>query len=193
MCLSFPFIAAVQASAQSRDLMSPQLTAPMPLTPGTGSPGATLVPMAPDPPIRSAARAVVADGSGRAGGARGLRPLWPRRAGDQRRPHLARLCREAGRHRDVPPDQRGQSGGADLRAAAGQLRRPCQPRARQRGQGGATARRDRSRSFRNSRRRHPARGPRRRCPHPHRADFVRHLSPAANSTPPSAGRSRRTS
>ena len=36
----------------------------------------------------------------------------------------------------------------------------------QRGQGGATARRDGARSLRNSRGRHPARRPRRRCPHP---------------------------
>ncbi|MGC2411070.1 MAG: hypothetical protein WA459_00005, partial [Stellaceae bacterium] len=31
--------------AQARNLISPQLTVPAPLTPGTGSPGATLVPM----------------------------------------------------------------------------------------------------------------------------------------------------
>jgi hypothetical protein len=43
-------VAAVQANAQSRDLVSPQVTAPMPLTPGTGSPGATIVPIMPAPP-----------------------------------------------------------------------------------------------------------------------------------------------
>jgi hypothetical protein len=47
---AFVLIAAVQANAQSRDLMSPQVTAPMPLTPGTGSPGATIVPLAPVSP-----------------------------------------------------------------------------------------------------------------------------------------------
>ncbi|MGO9700634.1 MAG: hypothetical protein ACLPX7_15380 [Xanthobacteraceae bacterium] len=46
----FILIAALQANAQTRDLMSPQVTAPMPLTPGTGSPGATIVPMAPVSP-----------------------------------------------------------------------------------------------------------------------------------------------
>ena len=50
IALAFILITAVQANAQSRDLMSPQVTAPMPLTPGTGSPGATIVPMAPVPP-----------------------------------------------------------------------------------------------------------------------------------------------
>ncbi len=44
---AFVVIAAAQANAQSRELMSPQVTAPMVLTPGTGSPGATIVPMAP--------------------------------------------------------------------------------------------------------------------------------------------------
>jgi hypothetical protein len=46
----FLLIAAVQANAQTRDLMSPQVTAPMPLTPGTGSSGGTIVPMAPASP-----------------------------------------------------------------------------------------------------------------------------------------------
>ncbi len=41
---------AAQANAQSRELTSPQVTAPMALTPGTGSPGATIVPMAPASP-----------------------------------------------------------------------------------------------------------------------------------------------
>jgi hypothetical protein len=46
----FALVAAVQADAQSRDLVSPQVTAPMPLTPGTGSPGATIVPINPAAP-----------------------------------------------------------------------------------------------------------------------------------------------
>src|SRR5271155_5251371 len=49
----FILIAAVQANGQTRDLMSPQVTAPMPLTPGTGSPGASIVPMAPASPQSS--------------------------------------------------------------------------------------------------------------------------------------------
>jgi len=46
----FIVAAPVQALAQARNLISPQLTVPVPLTPGTGSPGATLVPMEPTQP-----------------------------------------------------------------------------------------------------------------------------------------------
>ncbi len=46
----FIVAAPVQALAQARNLISPQLTVPFPLTPGTGSPGATLVPMEPTQP-----------------------------------------------------------------------------------------------------------------------------------------------
>ncbi len=46
----FIVAAPVQALAQARTLISPQLTVPVPLTPGTGSPGATLVPMEPTQP-----------------------------------------------------------------------------------------------------------------------------------------------
>ncbi len=42
-------LAPLHASAQTRDLISPQMTLPAPLTAGTGSPGAALVPMAPMP------------------------------------------------------------------------------------------------------------------------------------------------
>ena len=89
---------------------------------------------------------------------------------------LARLRREAGRRRRSSAWSR----------RTGRRRRPsCCRRAttsfmpslgtRQRGQGGATARRDRARSLRNSRRRHSARRPRRRCAHPGRPDIVRYL------------------
>jgi hypothetical protein len=44
--LAFAFCAPVQAFAQARNLASPQATTSVPLTPGTGSPGATLVPPA---------------------------------------------------------------------------------------------------------------------------------------------------
>ncbi len=56
-------LAPIQASAQGRGLLAPQAMAPAPLTPGTGSPGATLVnpaplapvtPLAPAPPAPSA-------------------------------------------------------------------------------------------------------------------------------------------
>jgi hypothetical protein len=53
--LVFALFAAAQANAQSRDLVSPQVTAPMPLTPGSGSAGATIVPMAPASPPSGAA------------------------------------------------------------------------------------------------------------------------------------------
>jgi hypothetical protein len=51
-------LAPIQASAQMRNLMAPQSNAPAPLTPGTGSPGSTIVspgpvapaPLAPPPP-----------------------------------------------------------------------------------------------------------------------------------------------
>ena len=179
------------ASAQARNLVSPQSTATVPLAPGTGSPGATLVPerrrRRPDAAGASRARR-----PGRTRGARRCRPLRPRRAGDRRRPDLARLCSQARCDRRVPSDQGRQSGGADIRAAAGQLCRPCELRPCQRGEGRAIARRDGARSLRHSRRRRPPGRSRRRCAHPHRADFVRHLIPAASSTPPSAGRSRRT-
>jgi hypothetical protein len=42
--------APIQALAQARNLISPQLTVPAPLTPGTDSPGGTLVPMEPVSP-----------------------------------------------------------------------------------------------------------------------------------------------
>jgi hypothetical protein len=47
--LLFVLHAPIQAIAQTRDLMPPQATAPVPLTAGTGSPGAALVPVAPMP------------------------------------------------------------------------------------------------------------------------------------------------
>ncbi len=45
--------AAAPADTQTRELVSPQVTAPLPLTPGTGSPGATIVPMSPASPLNS--------------------------------------------------------------------------------------------------------------------------------------------
>ena len=55
------FVAApVQSFAQMRNLMAPQATAPAPLTPGTGSPGATIVspaPFAPAPLLPPTAQA----------------------------------------------------------------------------------------------------------------------------------------
>ncbi len=59
----FYVVAAVQANAQSRDLMSPQMMAPMPLTPGTGSPGATIVPISP-PAVPSMAQTLPAPPNG---------------------------------------------------------------------------------------------------------------------------------
>lgn len=47
IALVFVVNAPLQVNAQTRELMSPQVTAPMPLTPGTGSPGATIVPLGP--------------------------------------------------------------------------------------------------------------------------------------------------
>src|SRR5208282_5176021 len=46
----FIVAAPVQALDQTRNLISPQLTVPVPLTPGTGSSGATLVPIEPTQP-----------------------------------------------------------------------------------------------------------------------------------------------
>ncbi|HMK70615.1 MAG TPA: hypothetical protein VK442_06550 [Xanthobacteraceae bacterium] len=46
----FIVAAPIQPMAQTHNLVSPELTAPVPLTPGTGSPGATLVPAQPTPP-----------------------------------------------------------------------------------------------------------------------------------------------
>ena len=105
----------------------------------------------------------------------GRRALWPRCAAYQRRPDLARLCGKARCHRHVSSDQGGPRVGADFRVAARQLCRPCEPRAGERRQGGPAARRDGARSVRNSRRRHAARGPRRRRAHPDRTNIVRDL------------------
>ena len=59
-------LAPLPALAQTRNLMSPQATAPAPLTPGTGSPGATIVtptPLLPsNPPTFSQAAPVVPAG-----------------------------------------------------------------------------------------------------------------------------------
>jgi len=49
VALAFILFAPIHASAQTRDLIAPQLTVPAPLTAGTGSPGAALVPIAPMP------------------------------------------------------------------------------------------------------------------------------------------------
>ena len=49
--LLFGAFASVEASAQTRDLVSPQPTLPVPLTPGTGTPGDTLVPPAATRPV----------------------------------------------------------------------------------------------------------------------------------------------
>jgi hypothetical protein len=48
--LLFVVSAPIHAFAQARSLISPQSTVPVPLTPGTGSPGASLVPLGPAPP-----------------------------------------------------------------------------------------------------------------------------------------------
>jgi hypothetical protein len=48
--LAFVLFAPSQASAQTRDLISPQQSLPVPLTSGTGSAGAALVPVTPMPP-----------------------------------------------------------------------------------------------------------------------------------------------
>ncbi len=48
--LVFVLLPPIHAVAQTRNLMSPQPMESMPLTPGTGSPGATLVPTTPTPP-----------------------------------------------------------------------------------------------------------------------------------------------
>jgi len=48
--LTVLFLAPQQAKAQSRDLMSPQVTVPAPLSSGTMPPGGALVPVAPMPP-----------------------------------------------------------------------------------------------------------------------------------------------
>jgi len=45
--LAFVVLAPIHAVAQTRDLVAPELTTPVPLTPGTGSPGTALVPLAP--------------------------------------------------------------------------------------------------------------------------------------------------
>jgi hypothetical protein len=50
-------LAPIQASAQGRGLLAPQAMAPAPLTPGTGSPGATLVNPAPLAPVTPVAPA----------------------------------------------------------------------------------------------------------------------------------------
>ena len=135
----FPNSAATQGR---NNLVPPELTAPVPVAPGTGSPGADACSAAFHAAGGGAARA---DDSGGARGARRLRALWPRRAADQRRPDLARLRGQARRHGRLPPDQRGPGGGADIRAAARKLCRPCQSRSCQRRQGGAIARGDRAR------------------------------------------------
>ena len=53
-------LAPIQASAQGRGLLAPQATAPAPLTPGTGSPGATLINPAPLAPVTPVAPAPAA-------------------------------------------------------------------------------------------------------------------------------------
>jgi hypothetical protein len=50
MLAAIVFFAPLQASAQTRNLMSPQATAAAPLTPGTGSPGVTITNPAPSLP-----------------------------------------------------------------------------------------------------------------------------------------------
>jgi hypothetical protein len=62
--LVFAFCVPIEALAQARNLTSPQSTVTVPLAPGTGSPGATLVPTAPPaaaaPPVAQAAPVVPA-------------------------------------------------------------------------------------------------------------------------------------
>ena len=53
-------LAPIQAGAQGRGLLAPQATAPAPLTPGTGSPGATLINPAPLAPVTPVAPAPAA-------------------------------------------------------------------------------------------------------------------------------------
>ncbi len=94
------------AFSQGRNnLGPPELTVPVPVAPGTGSPGASLVLAATNAAGRGAAGA---DDPGRTRRTFGLGSLWPRRAGYQRRPDLAGLCREGGRDRDVPSREGGQ-------------------------------------------------------------------------------------
>jgi hypothetical protein len=47
----FVLCVPIEALAQARNLISPQSTTTVPLAPGTGSPGATLVPVAPPPAV----------------------------------------------------------------------------------------------------------------------------------------------
>ena len=156
--------------------------------PGTGSPGASIVtpnPLAPAPfaqaePVVPAGRVALAVAAryGRDAPLIGGGLIWRVYAA---KPDATGM---------FPSDQRGTHGGADLCAAAGQLRRACQPRAGERRQGGPTARRNRARSVRNSRRRHAARGPRRRRAHPDRANIVRnlHRQPVRHRRAPAASR-----
>ena len=92
------------ASAQTHSLTSPDLAVPVPVAPGTGSPGASIV----TPPHNAAGASCQPAPIVPAGQVRcPCRSLRPRRAGDQRRPHLAGLRRQAGRHRDFPSRQGG--------------------------------------------------------------------------------------
>jgi hypothetical protein len=56
--LAFMLFAPIDALAQTRDLISPQQSVPVPLTAGTGSPGAALVPVTPMPSAPPFAQAV---------------------------------------------------------------------------------------------------------------------------------------
>ena len=136
------------------------------------------------------AAAASADDPARPGGACGFRPLRSRGSCHQRRGRVAGLYRQARCRRRLPPGQGGSGGFADLRAAAGQLCRSRELGSRQRGQGRAIARRDGARSLRNSRRRHPARRPRRRRAHPERPDIVRCFQRQPVQHRASGGRSR---
>ena len=135
----------IQAFAQTRNLLPPELTSPVPVAPGTGSPGPTLAPppmpqpsSPPQPvpmiPAGQVALAVSArygrDAPAISGGL-----IWRVYAG------------KAEFNRRVPAPQRGQGAFADIRAAARQLCRARQPWARQHRQGRAAARRDGPRGF----------------------------------------------
>ena len=192
------FVAAlicfVPAAVPAQNLMAPQAAVPAPLTPGTGTPGATMmspVPLAAppsSPPVAQVTPIVPAGHVALAVAARYGRDapaiVW--------RPDLARLCGQGRHHRRVSLDQGRPRRGADFHPAARQLRRACELGAGQRRQGDPAARRHGPRNVRYSRRRRAARGPRRRRAHSPRADCVRHLpgQPIRHLQPPAAGAER---
>ena len=130
---------------------------------------------APDHAPHRDADAANSDGAGRSGRTRTRRALRQGSKPDHRRPHMARLRREARAKRCISPSQGRKVAFANAGAAAGAVHRSCRLRLGQRGEAGDAARRNGTRNVRTAGRRVTAGGPRWRCTGSARANFVRRL------------------